>query len=140
MNRIKFTGLALSAAMLLGAGAAQAFPALPNLTNLNFATTANAPKGSFGYVNPAGWTGGSGLIFIDSNATFAQSAAGPVYLTTYGNPAAGPGGNYVEADGNPIFESGFNYTVTGLTPGQTYTLTFYQGASHVRAPMIVNPG
>jgi PEP-CTERM motif len=35
----------------------------------------------------------------------------------------------VEADGNPSFESGFNYTVTGLTPGQTYTLSFYQAAS-----------
>jgi hypothetical protein len=41
-----------------------------------------------------------------------------------------PGGyNVVEADGNPIFESGFNDTVTGLTAGQTYNLTFYQAAS-----------
>jgi len=52
-----------------------------------------------------------------------------VYLTTYGNPTGSVKGNYVEADGNPYYESGFNYTVTGLTPGQTYTLTFYQGAS-----------
>ena len=42
------------------------------------------------------------------------------------------GYNYVEADGNPVFESGFYYVVTGLTPGQTYTLSFYQAASQQR--------
>lgn len=123
--------MALSAALLLGAaaGGASAFPNLPNLQNQNFVNyTGVAPKASFNAVNPVGWTGGSGLIFIDSQ-TFAQSAAGPVYLTTYGNPTGSVTGNYVEADGNPTFESGFNYTVTGLTVGQTYTLSFYQGAS-----------
>jgi hypothetical protein len=38
------------------------------------------------------------------------------------------GGNYVEADGNPDFESVFFEEITGLTPGQTYTLSFYQAA------------
>jgi len=108
---------------------AQAYPPLPNLTNLNFQTTANPPKGSFGYVDPAGWTGGSGLIFIDSTSIPNAQAASGVYLTTYANPVGSYSGNYVEADGNPTFESGFNYRVTGLTPGQTYTLSFYQGAS-----------
>jgi hypothetical protein len=102
---------------------------LPGLTNLDFtAYTGSAPKGPFTSVNPVGWTGGSGLIFIDTTV-FAQSAAGPVYLTTYGNPSPNLPGNYVEADGNPSFESGFNYLVTGLTPGHSYDLIFYQGAS-----------
>jgi PEP-CTERM motif len=125
---IGFAAIGLS----LLAQPAQAYPTLPGLTNLNFASTANPPKGSFGYVAPTGWTGGSGLIFVDSNATFNQSAAGPVYLTTYGNPSGSitsGSANYVEADGNPTYESGFNYTVSGLTAGQTYTLSFYQGAS-----------
>jgi len=108
---------------------AQAYPPLPNLTNLNFQTTANPPKGSFSSVDPAGWTGGSGLIFIDSTSLPNAQAASPVYLTTYANPVGSYSGNYVEADGNPFYESGFNYTVHGLTPGQTYTLSFYQGAS-----------
>ncbi len=109
---------------------AQAYPALPNLTNLNFNSyTGSPPKGSFTSVNPVGWTGGNGLIFIDSTSRLNAQAASPVYLTTYGNPSGTYSGNYVEADGNPVFESGFNYTVHGLTPGQTYTLTFYQGAS-----------
>ncbi len=127
----KLAALGLSAAMLsLLSVSANAYPTLPNLVNLNFQNyTGSAPKGSFTSVNPVGWTGGNGLIYIDSTASFNQSAAGPVYLTTYGNPAGAYSGNYVEADGNPSFESGFNYMVTGLTPGQTYTLSFYQGAS-----------
>ena len=35
----------------------------------------------------------------------------------------------MEADGNPAFETGFGTTLTGLTPGQTYELDFYQAAS-----------
>lgn len=102
---------------------------LPNLQNQNFTQfTGSSPKGSFTSVDPVGWTGGSGLIFINSQ-TYPNSAAGPIYLTTYKNPVGSVTGNYVEADGNPIFESGFNYTVTGLTVGKTYTLSFYQGAS-----------
>lgn len=119
--------------------AAQADPALPNLTNLNFLSfTGSAPKNSFSAVDPVGWTGGSGLIFIDAPGTSASdptTACGPTYLSTYGCPSnlAIPGGyNEVEADGNPDFESGFNYLVTGLTPGTEYTLSFYQAASQQR--------
>ena len=128
MSNIFFKS-AVIGALSLFAYSAQANPYLPGLTNLDFTSyTGSAPKGEFTSVNPVGWTGGNGLIFIDSTV-FAQSAAGPVYLTTYGNPSPNLPGNYVEADGNPGFESGFNYSVSGLTPGQTYTLIFYQGAS-----------
>jgi hypothetical protein len=102
---------------------------LPGLQNQNFTQyTGSAPKGYFNSVDPVGWTGGSGLIFIASPHN-GQSAAAPIYLTTYANPVGNIPGNYVEADGNPTYESGFNYTVSGLTVGETYTLSFYQGAS-----------
>lgn len=128
-RRALLGGIAVAA--LAGfAYSAHAYPALPNLTNLNFNSyTGSSPKSYFGNVDPVGWTGGSGLIFIDSTSLPNAQAASPVYLTTYGNPSGTYHGNYVEADGNPVFESGFNYTVHGLIPGQTYTLTFYQGAS-----------
>ena len=119
----------LALSMALGAGQAMAFDPLPNLVNLDFSQTAHPPKGSFTDVNPVGWVGGGGLIFINSTSDFSQSAAGPVYLTTYGNPSGAVTGNYVEADGNPDYEGSFSYEVTGLEIGKTYTLSFYQGAS-----------
>jgi hypothetical protein len=109
---------------------------LPNLENLNFLQySGSAPKNYFTNVDPVGWTGANGLIFIDAPGTSSSdpnTACGSTYLTTYGCPStlAVPGGyNLVEADGNPGFESGFNYLVTGLTPGDTYTLSFYQAGS-----------
>ena len=119
--------------MSLMTHSAQADTPLPGLTNLNFLNyTGSAPKAAFTSVNPTGWTGGNGLIFITAPGTSSSSltsACGPTYLSTYGCPSnlAIPGGyNEVEADGNPSFESGFNYQLTGLTVGTTYTLSFYQ--------------
>lgn len=124
----------LAAGLSLATFSAQA-DTLPGLTNLNFLSYGgSAPKNSFTNVNPDGWTGGSGLIFIDSpgDASNPNSACGSIYLQTYGCPStlAIPGGyNYVEADGNPDFESGFSYNLTGLAAGTTYQLSFYQAAS-----------
>jgi hypothetical protein len=108
---------------------------LPGLTNLNFLSyTGTAPKDTFTNVNPTGWTGGSGLIFIDTpgDASNPNSACGSKYLDTYGCPSTlsiAGGYNYVEADGNPDYESGFSYNISGLTVGDTYQLSFYQAAS-----------
>jgi PEP-CTERM motif len=116
-------------------GTAGAYPFLPGLTNLDFLSyTGSAPKNYFTNVDPSGWTGGNGLIFIDQpgNASNPNSACGSTYMTTYGCPSTlniSGGYNYVEADGNPTYESGFNYAVTGLTVGQTYTLSFYEAGS-----------
>ena len=111
-------------------------PFLPGLTNLDFVSyTGTAPKDYFTNVDPVGWTGGTGLIFIDAPGTSTTSpatACGTTYLSTWGCPSTLklPGGyNEVQADGNPIYESGFNYSVKGLTPGTTYSLSFYQAAS-----------
>ena len=115
---------AFAAAFTLIACAAQATP-LPGLTNQDFTQyTGAAPKNCFSCVNPVGWTGGSGLIYIDAPGTATSSTGGIGVYGPFSNPPTG--GNFVEADGNPTFESGFNYTVHGLTVGQTYTLSFYQ--------------
>jgi hypothetical protein len=122
-------GLTAIGLSLVASGAWAANPNLPGLQNQNFTQyTGTAPKGSFTNVKPVGWIGGGNLIFIASPKN-GQSAAAPIYLTTYANPVGNIPGNYVEADGNPQYEDGFSYTVTGLTVGQTYTLSFYQGAS-----------
>ena len=98
--RGKSAAVGLSAiALSLGlVGAAQADPFLPNLQNLNFLQyTGSAPKNSFTAVDPVGWTGGSGLIFIDAPGTSNTSpvtACGTTYLSTWGCPStlAIPGG------------------------------------------------
>jgi hypothetical protein len=127
--------IGLTALGLMVTGPALATTPLPGLVNLNFLNyTGSAPKSSFTSNNPVGWTGGSGLIFIATpgNSSIPSSGCGSTYLTTYGCPgtlAIKGGYNEVEADANPIFESGFSYQITGLTAGQTYSLSFYQAAS-----------
>lgn len=100
---------------------------LPNVNNLNFIDYSGvAPKNSFTAVNPTGWTGGNGLIFIDAPGTDTSGVGG---FGIFGGVGPSPvGGNFVQADGNPVYESGFSQTITGLTPGTTYTLSFYQAA------------
>jgi hypothetical protein len=78
-------------------------------------------------VQPTSWTfTGSGLNFIDAPG----SADNGSYLSVYGPfPNQSPaGGNFVEADGDPGFSSFFYQQITGLTPGQTYAVSFYQAA------------
>lgn len=118
-------GAIATAGLLVGmAGSGQA-AFLPNVANLNFIDyTGAAPKNSFTAVNPVGWTGGTGLIYVDAPGTATSPSGGiPVYGPFADPPIAG---NFVQADGNPTYESGFQQEITGLTPGTTYTLSFYQ--------------
>ena len=116
-------------ALSLGlAGPGLADPLLPGLTNLNFTNMTNSPKCYFASCGLSGWTGGSGLIFIDGQGSTTNATNGPngTYVAPTGTIA--PTANYVQADGNPIYESGFQVSISGLTVGQTYTLGFYQAA------------
>jgi hypothetical protein len=99
-----------------------------NLTFTNY--SGNAPKDKFSSVDPANWFRGTSagkddLVFIDAPGTATDNRTYGVY-GPFADPP--PGGNFVQADGNPLFESTFNQSITGLTPGQTYTLSFWQAA------------
>jgi hypothetical protein len=98
------------------------------VTNGNFSQYTGVTPGtsgdSFTAVSPTGWSGGSGLIFVTN---FAGVNNQGLYLPVYGPfPNSPLGGNFVEADGNPNFGSGFSYLLTGLTAGQSYTLSFFE--------------
>jgi PEP-CTERM motif len=98
------------------------------VTNGDFAqysgTTPGTNGDSFTNVNPTGWSGGGGLIFVTNYAGINNPN---LYLPVYGPfPNSPLGGNFVEADGNPSFASGFSYQLSGLTVGKTYTLSFFQ--------------
>jgi hypothetical protein len=60
--------------------------------------------------NGAGWNGGYGL-----------------YWNNIGDPPTG--GNTVGIDGDPNYTSVLSQTISGLTTGHSYMLTFYQAAS-----------
>jgi len=86
-----------------------------------------AGKNGFNAANPVGWTGGTGLIAIGKDGTETDFVNGQYGV--YGPfPPAPPGGNYIQADGNPDFGTSFYQNLTGLIPGTTYTLSFWQAA------------
>ncbi|UAJ08978.1 PEPxxWA-CTERM sorting domain-containing protein [Polymorphobacter megasporae] len=73
-----------------------------------------------------GWSGGSNLTFVD----FPGTADDGSYLSVYGPfPTTSPvGGNFVEADGDPSYSGVISQSISGLTAGKSYTVSFYQAA------------
>jgi len=110
------------------------------VTNGDFSQYSGVAPGTngdyFNSVNPTGWTGGGGLIFVTNYAGINNpNLYLPVYGPTAGQTASIPsnpfpnspiGGNFVEADGNPSYEDSFSYQLSGLTVGETYSLSFFQ--------------
>jgi len=103
------------------------------VTNGNFNLYGgSAPKNDFVYVQPTDWTG-SGLydfgVEVDAPGT-ADNVSDPG-IPVYGPfPAHGPSGNnnFIEADGDPSYSFSFNQTISSLTVGQNYNVSFNQAA------------
>lgn len=124
------TSLRLLAAALIGCAAALPARAATNLvTNGSFEsnTVAANDKTSFTSAGVTGWSGGAKLTFLAAPGTADNVNK---YLAVYGPfPATSPdGGDFVEADGDPNYSSAISQTISGLTVGQTYQLSFYQAA------------
>jgi hypothetical protein len=82
-----------------------------------------------GWSTPAHAANGSGndnLTFLDAPGTADTSP----YLQVFSPfPSTSPqGGNFVQSDGDPNFTAPVTQTLTGLTPGHTYAVSFYQAA------------
>jgi PEP-CTERM motif len=129
-NRLKV--LCSAFVLSLGAYGGQAGAAvLPvqNLTFTDFNSGGLPPKTTFVTANPVGWTGGTGLISVDAPGTATTVGTGDNSYAVYGpfaNPP--PGGNFIQADGNPDYETSFNQSIGGLSVGTDYSLSFWQAA------------
>jgi hypothetical protein len=128
-NRLKVLGLSAFALALTAYGAHADVLPVQNLTFTMFNTPNFPPKTLFTDANPVGWTGGTGLISIDAPGT-ATVPGGPGNAYPVYGPFADPppGGNFIQADGNPTFETSFNQVINGLTVGTDYSLSFWQAA------------
>jgi hypothetical protein len=95
------------------------------VTNGDFALyTGTAPKDFFTNVLPTDWSGGL-FDFVDAPGTADMNPL-PVYP---GFPATSPiGGNFVQTDSTPSFALPITQSISGLTAGQSYALSFYQAA------------
>jgi len=103
-----------------------------NLTFTNYSGTLTpGTKTNFSALGLADWFRGPSapngdLVYIDSPGSATSGSGGYPVAGPFPNPP--PGGNFVQADGNPNYESTFDQTLTGLTPGHQYTLSFWQAA------------
>lgn len=123
---VAFCVVGFGSGVMSSTASAMALPVLP-VQNPDFMSyDGAAPKNTFSEVRPTGWLGGSGLVYVDAPDTATSTHGG---VAVYGPfPNSPVGGNFVAADGNPVYEQAFGQIITGLTVGTTYSLSFYQAA------------
>ena len=134
MKNSEYTKLAAgltAIGMSLFASGAWADPNLPGLENQNFTQyTGSAPKGYFHQRESGRLDLVAATLLSSHRRPLGTRRLGRVYLTTYGNPVRQhPRATMSKRTAIRNTRDGFNYTVSGLTVGETYTLSFYQGAS-----------
>ena len=132
----------LSVPVLLAASVGTVAHAVPVIVNGNFETTSMTASSQITTTNVSSWST-SGYNFLFFPGTDTTTGAKPTNMSysplilwstlpsgaSNGIPTAGPdGGNFVGADGD--FQVGaITQTVTGLTVGMRYDLSFYWGAA-----------
>lgn len=139
LRRSLIVGTAVAGVAFAWASASNTAKATPlpvtNLTFNTFSGTFSPPKDFFTHAAPTGWSIGapairSNLIFVgqQGSETTASNGTYAVYKGTGFSNTVPAGFNFYQADGNPEFESTIFQTVTGLTVGDSYSLTFQQAA------------
>ena len=138
--------LIIAATMLtvLPAGAMAATP-LNLVTNGGFEQTTRAGNFEFGASAGAagqvtGWTSAStsayNLLFNAATANTTNAAgtyAGTGNEYMWASTASSQGGNFIALDGDSTVRGPLTQTISGLTVGNTYTLSFEWGAGQLRS-------
>jgi hypothetical protein len=123
----------LSTIVLPAIGLALLLSSIAHANNLvtnggfEFYTGSYSPKNSVYDVQPTDWSGG-GYAFVDAPGTADDPyAPGPPVWGPF--PATSPdGGNFIQADGSSGLAYPLSQSISGLTAGQSYTVSFYQAA------------
>jgi hypothetical protein len=134
-ERLGVIAIAALAAVLVTTGDARTAPVVVNggfeaFTGTAPSTSSGGEKTFFSNANVTGWSGGTG------SGTYAYLVAPGTadigsHISVYGPfPATSPnGGNFYMADGDPAFRSSaITQSISGLTVGQKYAISFYQAA------------
>jgi hypothetical protein len=103
-----------------------------NLGFNEFTGTFTAPKTLFTTAAPTDWSIGqaaqyNNLIGVGNQGSESSSQGVYAVYGTFSDTVPA-GTNFYQADGNPQFESTIKQTITGLTAGTTYDLSFQQAA------------
>ena len=148
----KMFGLLVAACSLLGNFAAPSVATAANLvTDGGFANFSSGTSDQFlttsptsGYAQLADWSYAGGRVAAvyksgSAVSTGAQQGSVTVYLWGIGSPNGGSangfdgtspdGGNILASDGDSGLNFTFSQTVSGLSAGQTYTLSFNYAAA-----------
>ena len=124
---------------------------ITTLTNTGYFNSFSPGFGGTGLSNVADWTVNcAGTVFPSNAGSCApgdpllvlvvpntsptafspgNGLYGPNPSTTTAIPPSPDGGNFVAEDGNAELNTSFSQMITGLTPGASYQLSFYQAAS-----------
>lgn len=90
-----------------------------------------------------GWITSVGFldcVAFPGTATTDACGSGAKLWPGSGFPATSPdGGNFFLMDGDPTYAGFLSQTITGLTPGVTYELTFYQAAGQFQGAIFNGP-
>jgi hypothetical protein len=98
------------------------------VTNGDFAAyTGTAPKDFTSNCLPTDWSTG-GYVYLDAPGTAVTAPGIQVWGPFPAPPPPNANGNFIESDGSPSLAYPINQTISGLTVGQSYSVSFVQAA------------